>query len=82
MLLRQVMAVSVTFLCGYVLNSLLNLRIPRGVELFAYLFTLMGTCFFRLLPRLLLWAVARFHKTSSNWIIRVLIVGAGRVEHT
>jgi FlaA1/EpsC-like NDP-sugar epimerase len=76
-LLRQVMSVTVTFLCGYVLNSLLNLHIPRGVELFAYLFTLMGTCFFRLLPRLLLWVVSHFHKTPSNRTIRVLIVGAG-----
>lgn len=75
---RQVFAVLITYAVLFILNSLINMHIPRGAILVATFISMFGTVGVRLSVRISIWGISHFKNNNRGRIDRILIIGAGQ----
>lgn len=75
---RQVFAVLVTYSTLFILNSFIEMHIPRGSILIATFICMFGTVGIRLSVRIGIWGLSHFKQNERGKINRILIIGAGQ----
>jgi len=77
-MIRQVIAVLISYTAIYVINNFFDMHIPRGAILVATFICMFGTTGVRLSVRIGIWGISHLKQNNRGKINRILIVGAGQ----
>jgi len=77
-MVRQIVAVTATYVAVYFINSIMDMHIPRGSILIAMFVCLFGTVGMRLSVRISIWGISHLKLAQPERISRILIIGAGQ----
>lgn len=77
-MVRQIIAVTATYIAVYFINSIMDMHIPRGAILIALFVCMFGTVGLRMSFRIAVWGISQFKLTKTEKINRILIIGAGQ----
>ncbi len=77
-MVRQVMAVTITYIAVYLINIIMDMHIPRGAILIATFICMFGTVGIRLSFRIGVWGLSHLKHGKRGKINRILIIGAGQ----
>lgn len=77
-MIRQVFAVLITYSTLFILDSFIEMNIPRGSILIATFICMFGTVGVRLSVRISIWGLSHLKHNNSGKINRILVIGAGQ----
>ena len=77
-MVRQVLAVTITYAVAYLINHFMDMHIPRGAILISTFICMFGTVGVRLSIRISIWGLSHLKNGKQGKISRILIIGAGQ----